>query len=688
MPEGAEKKAQSQPATGSTSIAESKVFISYASQDKAVADTIVAALEHAGISCWIAPRNVTAGAFYADAIVRAIDSASSLVLILSKDGARSRHVLRELERAASKRSSVIALKIDTEPLPAAFEYFLNSSQWLDASGGHPERLFPKLIEALRGVRDDAPQTAENPASTGAPTHPIRKAIVGALALVVATGIAYVVVEKPWHWNERAHREPASSNPTLAAPQPPPPAAFAPPPHSIAVMPFVNMSGDPKQEYFSDGVTEELLNSLSRLNELQVVARTSSFSFKGQSVDISTIAHKLNVGNVLEGSVRRAGDTVRITAQLINTVTGFHIWSQTYDRRFTDILKVQTEVATAVADRLKVTLAGDEAAKLGQGGTKSSEAYEAYLQGAQQLSNWDFGEADLRAALSAFDRAIALDPNFALAYERRALALNDISIFAARPSEIAEVRAQAVESAERAVGLAPSLGEIHVTLAEVYAYGQLDFTRAVPEFERALILSPGSARVQRLVAAFMGQQGQFQKALVAARRAVSLDPQNLDAYTTLGQVLTWSRDYAQALSVLHTAQLLRPDSVYVRGNIANALLASGAVDEARSLCESASVPLPPPSRQYCLALAYRQLGLQADAEHQFHQFKAAHPGASVEIAAVYAQWRDTKDALLELAKAERQKDSALQVLRISWALDPIRNEPQFKAIEARMNFPQE
>jgi len=169
---------------------------------------------------------VTAGAFYADAIVRAIDSASSLVLILSKDGARSRHVLRELERAASKRSSVIALKIDTEPLPAAFEYFLNSSQWLDASGGHPERLFPKLIEALRGVRDDAPQTAENPASTGAPTHPIRKAIVGALALVVATGIAYVVVEKPWHWNERAHREPASSNPTLAAPQPPPPAAFA------------------------------------------------------------------------------------------------------------------------------------------------------------------------------------------------------------------------------------------------------------------------------------------------------------------------------------------------------------------------------------------------------------------------------------------------------------------------------
>jgi TolB-like protein len=331
MPGGAEEDAQSQPATGSPSIADAKAFISYASQDKAVADAIVATLEHAGITCWIAPRDVMAGAFYADAIVHAIDSATSLVLILSKDGAHSHHVLRELERAASKRRPVITLKIDTEPLPAAFEYFLNTSQWLDASGGHPERQFPKLIEALRGVRGDTPQTAESSKSIEAPTYLIRKAITRALAIVIATGIAYVLVEKPWHGNERAHPQPASANPTLPAPPPPLPAAFAPPPHSIAVLPFVNMSGDPKQQYFSDGVTEELLNSLSRLSELQVVARTSSFSFKGQNVDVSTIAHTLNVGAILEGSVRRAGNTVRITVQLIDAVTGFHVWSQTYDR---------------------------------------------------------------------------------------------------------------------------------------------------------------------------------------------------------------------------------------------------------------------------------------------------------------------------------------------------------------------
>jgi tetratricopeptide (TPR) repeat protein len=385
-------------------------------------------------------------------------------------------------------------------------------------------------------------------------------------------------------------------------------------------------------------------------------------------------------------VRRAGNTVRITAQLINTVTGFHVWSQTYDRRFTDILKIQTEVATAVAERLKVTLAGDETAKLEEGGTKNPEAYEAYLQGAALLSKWDFGETDLRAALSAFDRAISLDPHFALAHEKRALTLNDISIFVAQPAEIGGVRAEAMQSAERAVALAPGLGETHLTLADVYAYGQLDFVRAAPEFERAFALAPGSARVQRAVAAFAGQQGQFQTALVAARRAVSLDPQNLDAYVTLGQVLVMARDYAEALSVLHTAQLLRPDSLYVRANIANALLASGAADEARLLCESSAMPPNNPIRQECLSLAYHQLGRQSEAEHQFQEFKAGHPDAAVEIAGVYAQWGDTKSALQELAKAERQRDSALQVLRVSWTLDPVRNEPEFKAILAHMRFP--
>src|SRR6202044_2206211 len=159
----------------------------------------------------------------------------------------------------------------------------------------------------------------------------------------------------------------------------PAAAFNPPPHSIAVLPFVNMSGEKEQEYFSDGLTEELLNSLAEINELEVAARTSSFSFK-EHPDIATVAHKLNVGAVLEGSVRRSANTLRITAQLINAVTGFHLWSKTYDRDLGDVLRLQTEIATAVAQALKVTLLRDTSAKIELGGTTNPAARASRLHG--------------------------------------------------------------------------------------------------------------------------------------------------------------------------------------------------------------------------------------------------------------------------------------------------------------------
>jgi TolB-like protein len=238
-------------------------------------------------------------------------------------------------------------------------------------------------------------------------------VVGA---VVILAIGYLVADRFWLSRHSAAERPAIAlGPTASA--------FNPPAHSIAVLPFVNMSGDTTQDFFSDGISEEILNSLSRLNVLQVAARTSSFSFKGQSTDITDIAHKLNVGAILEGSVRRTSNTVRITVQLINAVSGFHMWSQTYDRKLTDILKVQTDVATAVAQQLNIRLTSAETETLELGGTQNSAAYEAYLRGAQLLASWDTGEADLRAAHVALDQAIALDPKYALAYVSHCLTKN-------------------------------------------------------------------------------------------------------------------------------------------------------------------------------------------------------------------------------------------------------------------------
>jgi TolB-like protein/Tfp pilus assembly protein PilF len=663
------------------------VFVSYASPDAAVANAVVESLERHGIKCWIAPRDVTPGGLYADGIIRAINRAKVLVLVLSASAIASPHVGKEVERASSKQRTIITLRTDTAPLTAALEYFLSESQWVELDAEGMDAAVKKVVDAVRArmaaasASDlDAPQ--DRPSLDRKTRSPRQSWMMPACIALLGIALVWLAVDKFWLSKHITHAElPSPATPTPAG------VGFAPPPHSIAVLPFVNMSADAKQEYFSDGITEELLNSLSRLNELQVAARTSSFSFKGQSVDVSTIARKLNVGTILEGSVRRAGNTVRITVQLINAVDGFHLWSQTYDRNLTDILKVQAEVAATVAQQLKITLVGDDIEKLGAGGTKLPEAYEAYLRGVELLTNWDTEETDLRAAVATFDRAIALDPDYALAHARRAVALSDISIFDnVSPTELARVRAQALQAAERAVALAPELGEVHLTLAQVRSNGLLDFDGAAPEFERALALSPGSARVQRGVAGFASQLGHFDAAVRAARRAVILDPQNVESHVELGQILTHARRYEEALAALRNAALLRPNSLFVRYNVANALLASGEFEQARALCES-SLPQMYPARNLLLAVAYHGLGRQRDAVHELDLYKARPGGgASLEMAGVYAQWGDTAAALQTLTRAERQHDPAFQLLRVYWGVDPIRNEPQFKAIEARMNFP--
>ena len=254
-----------------------------------------------------------------------------------------------------------------------------------------------------------------------------------------------------------------------------------------------MSGDKEQEYFSDGLTEELLNSLAEINELQVAARTSAFSFKGKDTDLGTIARKLNVGAILEGSVRRSGNTVRITAQLINAVTGFHLWSKTYDRDLGDVLKLQTEIAVAVASALKVTLLGNEAAKIELGGTRNPAAFDAYLRGSKAVRSGE-GTSSYQSAIAEYTEAIRLDPNYALAFAGRSLALSDYAGEFANGTGIREFSAKAQADARQALKLAPELAEGHLALARFLASALLDYTHASEAYERAMALAPGDAAV--------------------------------------------------------------------------------------------------------------------------------------------------------------------------------------------------
>jgi len=460
------------------------------------------------------------------------------------------------------------------------------------------------------------------------------------------------------------------------------AAFAPPAHSIAVLPFVNMSGDKDQEYFSDGLTEELLNSLAEINELQVAARTSAFSFKGKDTDIGTIARKLNVGAVLEGSVRRSAHTIRITAQLINAVTGFHLWSKTYDRDLGDVLKLQTEIATSVASALKVTLLGDVAAKVELGGTGNPAAFDAYLRGAKATSSIR-DTKDLPAAIAAYTESIRLDPHYALAFAARSLALSIVAQQANTGAAVREALHEAQADARQALALAPELAQAHLALA-VVSSSSLDFTQASEEYQRALALGPGNAELLRNSGLFEAWMGHFDAGLAAARRAVVLDPLARDSHYLLGRALYAARRYAEAVAVFGEVISLDPDYKGTYGWRGLAYYALGDLPSARASCETQ------PDHWlslWCLSVAYDKLGRHADAEAVLSKLKAAlGDTAAYQYATIYAQWGNRAQALEWLETAWRLRDPGLNYVKTDTLLDPSRQEPRFKAIERELMFP--
>jgi TolB-like protein/Tfp pilus assembly protein PilF len=461
------------------------------------------------------------------------------------------------------------------------------------------------------------------------------------------------------------------------------AAFAPPAHSIAVLPFVNMSGDASQEYFSDGLTEELLNSLSRINELQVAARTSAFSFKGKDTDIGTIARKLNVGAVLEGSVRRSAHTVRISAQLINAVTGFHLWSQTYDRNLGDILALQTEIANAVASALKVSLLGDVAAKIELGGTHDAAAFDAYLR-ASKAYRTQHDTKGVRTAIAEYSEAIRLDPEYALAFAARS---NELITYAAEEATGAATRDsfdKAQADARKALALAPDLAEGHLALARFFFLGSLDFTGAMQEYERAMALAPGNARVLRLYGRFLVYIGRTDAGLAAARRAIVLDPLAPDTHEALGASLLSARQYEQAVAPLDEAIALDSEDSAAYGYRGLAYYALGNFPRALASCE-----IKPKDwlSQLCLAVTYDKLARHADAEAMLTKFKASMGDASAyQYAQIYAQWGNTPKALEWLDTAMRLRDPGLVDLKTDPLLDHLRTEPRFQAIERQLKFP--
>jgi TolB-like protein/Flp pilus assembly protein TadD len=654
------------------------VFLSYASQDAEAAQKICEALRTAGIEVWFDQSDLRGGDAWDHKIRQQIHDCALFIPVISSNTASRHEGYFRLEwdladqrthMIARNRAFIVPVCLDATlgagaDVPESFQRV----QWTRLPGGEtPPEFVRRIVQLLAGVSLSS-TVARVPAGVAVGKSSHSKPLWFAVAVVLAAGAAYLFIQKPW----------------IPKSAPPFASTFDPPPHSIAVLPFVNMSGDKEQEYFSDGLTEELLNSLTRIDDLHVAARTSAFSFKGKDADIDTIARKLNVAAVLEGSVRRSTHTVRITAQLVNAVTGFHMWSQTYDRDLGDVLALETEIATSVANALKVTLLEDTGRKIELGGTANPAAFDAYLRGKMKARTWVSDEQG-QAVLAAFTEAIDLDPHFAKAFAERSLEQANYARFNARDAAVRATFDKALSDAQMAVTLAPGLAEGHYALGVVLEDGFWEFAQANEEFERALALAPGSARILGAYSRHAAELGHKAAAIAAARRAVALDPLNPAVHHTVGIAFYLARQYADAIDAFQRAISLQSDDVREYALLGQAQYELRDFQAARAQCEVARADIV---GQGCLAVVYRKLGREADADFMLQRLRASlGDDGAYDFAVIYAQWGDIPQALHWLEAAVRRRDSGLTELEVEPDLDPLRNEPRFQAIERELRFPQ-
>ena len=322
--------------------------------------------------------------------------------------------------------------------------------------------------------------------------------------------------------------------------------------SIAVLPFTNLSGDPDFEYFSEGIAEEIINALTQLAGLRVAARTSSFAFRGPAIQLTEVGAKLKVATVLEGSVRKAGNRLRITAQLIKVADGYHLWSERYDREMTDVFAIQDEIAKAIASRLQVALGGEEAL-LVTPATANLDAYHLYLRGRYYLAQRGLG---LKKALECFDQALAFDPNYALAYAGLADACTVLAQYGLAPPNVLRPRARA--AIQKALDLAPDLAEVQCASGALAFICDWDWLRAARDLRRAVELNPRSVAARQWLSYYLVFiEGRLEEGVTHARRAVELDPLAPLLVMQLGMTLMGAGRYEEAVAPLKRAGDLAP-----------------------------------------------------------------------------------------------------------------------------------
>jgi TolB-like protein/Tfp pilus assembly protein PilF len=662
------------------------VFISYASQDAEAAKRICDALRAEDIEVWLDQSELRGGDVWDRQIRQQIHDCRLFVPIVSANTeARVEGYFRREWKLAVDRTHdlservafLVPIVIDSTPetkadVPDAFRQV----QWTRLPGGSAH---PAFVEQIRRLITPLPSSAlptamappeygtARKSTTTDGAHRLAGIALWALSGVVALGLAYFVADKLWFSTRIPADKPTSAMPAI-------------PEKSVAVLPFVDMSEKKDQEYFSDGLSEELIDMLTKVPQLRVPARTSSFYFKGKQTTTAEISRALSVANILEGSVRKSGNTLRITAQLIRADTGYHVWSETYDRKLDDIFKIQDEIADAVVKALKISLL--ESATTRSPPTTSTEAYTLYAQARALILRSN--PTDAAKAADYLKRAIELDPKYAPAWAK--LTQTRTFQFEMGSLSFEQAREEATRSARRAVDLDPDLSAAHLSMARVHRFFEWDWGAAGAEIQRARQLDPGDADALRWAGVYAWVMGHGKEAIDLFQRAVDLDPLNGANYSLLGAANFNSGAYAEADHAWRKAvELAPPRGFGANEGHAQVLLATGQAAAALTAFEQIENE---GDRDWGKALAYFALGRKADSDTALmnleKNFGETH---AYDIAQVHAYRGEIDQAFEWLDRAYRLHAPGLAKIKVDSYMTALRGEPRYKAFVRKLNLPE-
>jgi TolB-like protein/tetratricopeptide (TPR) repeat protein len=626
------------------------VFVSYKAEDRSRVAPLVQALEQDGFSVWW-DAHIGGGDRWRETILKNLESAPCVIVVWSKrsTGPEGEFVRDEATRA-KRRNAYLPVRIDKVDPPLGF----GETQALPLHGwkGDPaDGRYGAVLDAVRHrVGHDAhPAHPEQPKGVSR-----RKAIVGgtSVAVVVAAGAG------AW-WSSKGGA--AGS--------------------SIAVLPFANLSGDPAQAYFSDGIAEELRSALARIAGLKVVARTSSEAVRNE--DAKTAARKLDVAHILTGSVRRSAGTVRISAQLIDARDGTEGWSQDYDRPSGDALQIQSDIASRVASALALQLVPAHGGRLTLGGTNNARAHDLFLQGLA-FRVGEHSARSMKSAIALFDQAIRLDPEYAEAYALKAQALSELgSGFAVSGAEMKNLREQAAGNADRALALSPDLPSAHAALASVAA-SSIDFARTMAQYRMAAAGNP-DAMILDGYAIFLAQVGFTTEAHRMARRVIAIDPLNARSYVPDAQAFYSAHRFDDAVAAVGKLLLLRPGAPPALTLLGDSLLNLGKFDEARAAYEQ--IPAGDIFRTTSEGILDERMGKHEASEKAIQYIeRTTGIASSYQLAQLHAQRGERDLAFAALDEALALPDPGLISLLVDPFIDPVRSDPRFAAIKGKINFP--